>query len=153
MNVTPHSVPESRDPHADLVVGVDGSPSARSALRWAAAQAKATGGRIHAIMAWEYPALYGWEPTHPHQDFAATAGRVLSQSVHDALGSDLEVPVEESVIPGHPAQVLIDASQHAALLVVGSRGHGTFAGTLLGSVSQHCVQHAACPVVVIRGKL
>jgi nucleotide-binding universal stress UspA family protein len=53
------------------------------------------------------------------------------------------------VAPGHPAKVLLDAANGAELLVVGSRGHGTFAGILLGSVSQHCVQHAPCPVVVV----
>jgi nucleotide-binding universal stress UspA family protein len=54
------------------------------------------------------------------------------------------------VIEGPPARVLIDASQNADLLVVGSRGHGAFAGMLIGSVSQHCVHHASCPVVVVR---
>jgi nucleotide-binding universal stress UspA family protein len=58
----------------------------------------------------------------------------------------------ESVIAGHPAQVLIDAAREAQLLVVGSRGHGGVAGALLGSVGQHCVQHATCPVVVVRGR-
>jgi nucleotide-binding universal stress UspA family protein len=52
-------------------------------------------------------------------------------------------------VMGHPAQVLADAAVGAQLLVVGSRGHGTFAGMLPGSASQHCVQHASCPVVVV----
>ena len=52
---------------------------------------------------------------------------------------------------GNAAQVLLDASDGAELLVVGSRGHGGFTEALLGSVGQHCVQHANCPVVVIRG--
>ena len=56
------------------------------------------------------------------------------------------------VVEGNPAQVLIDASDGADLLVVGSRGHGGFTEALLGSVSQHCVHHAHCPVVVIRGQ-
>lgn len=51
---------------------------------------------------------------------------------------------------GTPASVLLRAARDASLLVVGSRGLGGFAGLLLGSVAQHCVQHAACPVVVVR---
>jgi nucleotide-binding universal stress UspA family protein len=54
-----------------------------------------------------------------------------------------------AIVQGPPAQVLLDAAAGAQMLVVGSRGHGTLAGMLLGSVSQHCVQHAPCPVVVI----
>jgi nucleotide-binding universal stress UspA family protein len=56
------------------------------------------------------------------------------------------------VVNGHPAQALIDAANGADLLVVGSRGHGTFAEALLGSVSQHCVHHAPCPVLIVRSK-
>jgi nucleotide-binding universal stress UspA family protein len=54
------------------------------------------------------------------------------------------------VVQGHPAQVLLDASAGAELLVIGSRGHGGFVGAMLGSVGQHCVHHATCPVVIIR---
>jgi nucleotide-binding universal stress UspA family protein len=48
--------------------------------------------------------------------------------------------------------VLIGESKEADLLVIGHRGHGAFAGMLVGSVSIHCVTHASCPVVVIRGE-
>lgn len=138
---------------SDIVVGVDGSASAEAALRWALAQARLTGSRVRAVTAWEIPAYAGWMPTAPVEDLGAAAGKMLAATVGEALESqDPGVEVRESVLPGHPAQVLVDESAHAALLVVGSRGHGAFAGTLLGSVGQHCVQHAHCPVVVIRGK-
>ncbi|GIE05693.1 universal stress protein [Paractinoplanes durhamensis] len=136
----------------DIIVGVDGSAPAKAALRWAIGQARLTGARLRAIIAWEVPVYHSWGLI-PYEDFGAAAGKLLTESVQEALG--LVSPpdaVVETVLPGHAAQVLIDASAHAALLVVGSRGHGAFAGTLLGSVSQLCVQHAHCPVVVVRGK-
>jgi nucleotide-binding universal stress UspA family protein len=99
------------------------------------------------------PVVYRWESYPPYEDFAGTAGKFLAESIQDVLGYETPpVEVVENVLPGHAAQVLLDLSSHAALLVVGSRGHGGFAGTLLGSVSQHCAQHARCPVVVVRGK-
>src|SRR5690349_9065938 len=122
----------------DIVVGVDGSPSSKAALRWALVQARRTGARVQAVTSWEFPAYYGMGAVFPYEDFAATAGKILSASVQEALVTEeLEVPVLETVVAGHPAQALIDMSAHAALLVVGSRGHGAFTGTLLGSVSQH----------------
>ena len=61
------------------------------------------------------------------------------------------VPVTGEVAEGHPADVLVRTATGADLLVVGSRGHGGFAGMLLGSVSSHAVHHAVCPVLVVRG--
>lgn len=137
----------------DIVVGVDGSPSSRAALRWALGQARRTGARVQAVTSWEYPAYYGMTGAYPYEDFAATAGKILSGVVQEELGTDEpDVAVLETVVAGHPAQALIDMSAQAALLVVGSRGHGAFTGTLLGSVSQRCAQHAHCPVVVVRGR-
>ena len=68
----------------------------------------------------------------------------------DVLGSDRKMKVTLTVTEGHPGMVLSTASRGAELLVVGSRGHGAFAGMLLGSVSEYCAAHAACPVVVVR---
>lgn len=142
---------EVRD--GDIVVGMDGSVPAKRALRWATVQARITGARLHVSTAWEIPVYYGWAPMVPYdEDLAATAGKVLSTAVHEVLGDEPgDIETATSVLPGHPAQVLLDASAHASLLVVGSRGHGAFAGALLGSVGQQCVQHARCPVVVVRG--
>ncbi|BEL05996.1 universal stress protein [Actinoplanes sichuanensis] len=135
------------------MVGVDGSPSSKAALRWAARQAGLTGGRLHAVTAWELPSYYGWAPMLPYdEDLAATAGKALTAAVHSVFGDERsKLDLVESVVPGHPAQVLIDLSARCGLLVIGSRGHGAFTGTLIGSVSQQCVQHARCPVVVVRG--
>ena len=58
--------------------------------------------------------------------------------------------VESRIVKGHPSPVLIEPSRGADLLVVGSRGHEEFVGMLLGSVSDHCVSNATCPVLVVR---
>ena len=60
------------------------------------------------------------------------------------------VEIERRVVEGAPGAVLVEESRGADLLVVGSRGHGGFAGLLLGSVSQQCAHHAECPVVIVR---
>ena len=66
------------------------------------------------------------------------------------VGSEPPVPVQPRVKQGRPAKVLIDESENADLLVVGSRGHGGFKGLVLGSVSQHAAAYAKCPVTVVR---
>jgi nucleotide-binding universal stress UspA family protein len=81
---------------------------------------------------------------------ATVTEKVLAESVADVVGQqEGSVAIRTTVVRGHPAQVLLETATGAYLLVVGSRGHGTFAGMLLGSVSQHCVQHAPCPVLVV----
>jgi nucleotide-binding universal stress UspA family protein len=61
--------------------------------------------------------------------------------------------VRSLVTRGHPAQMLLDVAAGADLLVVGSRGHGEFADALLGSVSQNCVHHTPCPILIMRGEV
>jgi nucleotide-binding universal stress UspA family protein len=74
----------------------------------------------------------------------------LTDAVAKVYPDPSAAPVEIVVEYGHSAPVLISESEHADLLVVGSHGHGALTGMLLGSVSVHCVSHAACPVVVVR---
>lgn len=133
-----------------IVAGVDGSRNSTDALRWAARQAELTGGRVHAVIVWRLPVSYRYAPDYSDVDFVEDARKTLDDAVAETLGPKPEVPVVTRVLEGHPAQVLIEATRDADLLVVGSHGHGAFAGMLLGSVSQHCVQHAHCPVVVVR---
>ena len=140
-----------------IVAGVDGSSSSLSALRWAVRQAGLTGAAVDAVIAWNYPADvggYGWAPTAMEGsfDFKENAEKTLADAISSTVDPGSTVEVRALVIEGLPAQVLLDASDGADLLVVGSRGHGGFAEALLGSVSQHCVHHAHCPVVVIRGQ-
>jgi nucleotide-binding universal stress UspA family protein len=140
-----------------IVAGIDGSPSSISALRWAIRQAGLTGATVDAMIAWHYPVSaggYGWAPTGMGTtfDFKENAEKVLADAIGTACDPGNGVTVRARVVEGNAAQVLLDASDGADLLVVGSRGHGGFTEALLGSVSQHCVHHAHCPVVVVRGQ-
>jgi nucleotide-binding universal stress UspA family protein len=141
--------------HGDrrIAVGVDGSPSSREALRWAVRQAALTGSVVDAVIAWHDPASYGgYAWLIADTSYAEVAAKTLSEAVDSTITAGGSVTVRQRVMAGNPACVLLDAAEDADLLVVGSRGHGGFAGMLLGSVSEHCVRHSPCPVVVIRGQ-
>ena len=138
-----------------IVVGVDGSPSSRTALAWAVRQAELTGASIEAVAAWHYPVMtggYAWAPASglDDSDWSDIAAKELTDAISETVGSDSPVKISTSVQEGNAAQVLLEAADGADLLVVGSRGHGGFTGALLGSVSQHCAHHAPCPLVIVR---
>jgi nucleotide-binding universal stress UspA family protein len=141
-----------------IVVGVDSSHGSRAALAWALAQARLTGAVVEAVAAWQQPATYEYSygaiPSPSLGDsIAAITEKVLTETVADVVGTGGQpVDVRVEVAQGPAAQVLLEAAAGAELLVVGSRGHGAFAGMLLGSVSQHCTQHAPCPVIVVPSK-
>jgi nucleotide-binding universal stress UspA family protein len=135
-----------------IVVGVDGSESSKAALRWAVRQAELTGAVVEAITAWHIPVGTGWMPTADMPDYQDDAFAVLAEAVDEMAAVDPEVQVYPRVLEGGAGPVLVDAADGADLLVVGSVGHGGLAGTLLGSVGQYCAHHAACPVVIMRGK-
>jgi nucleotide-binding universal stress UspA family protein len=131
-----------------IVVGVDGSECSLAALRWAKDFVASRGGTVVLVTAWHWPLSYGTPIAYEGFDPEADAGRVL-----DAAAQTLDLPddrVERVVAQGPPGCVLVDAAKGAALLVVGTRGHGNLAGALLGSTSNYCAHHAPCPVVIVR---
>jgi nucleotide-binding universal stress UspA family protein len=134
-----------------VVVGVDGSDASKDALRWAVRYARMAGTTVQVITAWYFPASYGWAPTPliAEVDLEADARIAQKQVLEDVIATDGPVTVQTQIVQGPPALMLLRAAADADLLVVGSRGHGAFAGMLLGSVSEHCVHHAPCPVVVV----
>jgi nucleotide-binding universal stress UspA family protein len=134
-----------------IVVGVDGSASSKAALAWAVRQAGLTGAAVDVVTAWEFPSFFPapWPPDLGG-DWKELAQRVAAEAVAELPDSARQAEIRTRVAEGNAAQVLLDASDGADLLVVGSRGHGGFAEALLGSTGQHCVHHATCPVVVIR---
>lgn len=161
-----------------IIVGVDGSSAAHEALAWAYRQAARTGDVLHLITTYEvesasnpYAGSYAYAPDNKiaahlleaesrwredrHRVAQERAENMLNDLVRDvrSAAEQPEVKVRvttEAVAGGRPAEVLVQASRRAELLVVGSRGLGGFRGLLLGSVSQQCVAHAHCPVVVVR---
>ena len=133
-----------------IIVGVDASEQSKDALRWAARQAKATGAHLHVVLAWNIPSLGYWAPIPQGLDLAKEASVALQHTLDEVLGSSPEVSYSSETVEGHAALVLVGQSKDADLLVVGSRGHGEFTGMLIGSVSEYCVTHADCPVVVVR---
>lgn len=132
-----------------IVVGVDGSRPARRALEWAIDEARLRGAAVRVITAWEYPsAAVGMEGTLEVADIEAGARRLQAAALEKVPHEDLDVAAH--VVRGGAAALLVDASTDADLVVVGSRGHGGFAGLLLGSVSSQVVHHSLCTVVVVR---
>jgi nucleotide-binding universal stress UspA family protein len=139
-----------------VVVGVDGSEPSKQALRWARFLAAATASPIEVVTAWElYPAYgmmgagmatmpSGWDPQ-------ADADKMVIATVDEVYDPDRPGGLKIAVCRGNAAQVLIEKSSQARMVVVGSRGHGGFSGLLLGSVSAACAEHSKCPVFVVHG--
>jgi nucleotide-binding universal stress UspA family protein len=131
--------------HHRLVVGVDGSEGSQTALEWAAAEAGRTGAviEIHAAYSPGYAFLTPSDVQRVLQEMIENATSHISSIAPDLMTKGI-------AHEGPPGAALVDASYGANLLIVGSRGLGGFAGLLLGSVSQQCVLHAHCPVLVVR---
>lgn len=132
-----------------IVVGVDGSESSVAALRRARDLARALDRSVTAITAWRLPVFYGGGPLAYDWDPAGDAKLALEDAIVDAYGEAHPAGVVQEVVEGNPAEVLVERSEHAHLVVVGSRGHGGFSGLLLGSVSSAVAEHASCPVLVV----
>jgi len=137
-----------------IVVGVDGSPGSRTALTWAAAEAADHGADLVVLNVWEHTLLPPTGSVSVSEryvpDESQRTAEDLVKLIKEELGEDPPVVVQPRVKEGNPAKVLIEQSEDADLLVVGTRGHGGFRGLVLGSVSQHVAGYAKCPVAVVR---
>ena len=134
-----------------IIVGVDESPGAASALRWATEEGSVRGWPVEAALAWGLLNQHHPKPDAPFdRDYCAEdALEALRTYVDDAVGPG---GVSLRVTNDLPARGLIELAdvEDASLLVVGSRGFGGVRATLLGSVSYECVHRATKPVVVVR---
>jgi nucleotide-binding universal stress UspA family protein len=138
-----------------IVVGIDGSDCSKTALSWALTESRLRRTSLTAIIAWAIPPIavaYGLASTD--EDFLESV-RMAASELLDAFLADVAeetrgIEMHRAVIEGRAAEVLVEASTGAELLVVGSRGLGGFKELVLGSVSHQCAQHARCPVVIVR---
>ncbi|MEV6975514.1 universal stress protein [Kitasatospora sp. NPDC093806] len=139
-------------PDGRIVVGVDGSPLSRAAVRWAARLAALTGGPLEAVSVWEFPALF--DPTGlvppPLDGFAAErrAAAILDETLAAVLSP--ATAVRRRLPAGRPGPALVAAAAGARALVIGSRGRSAPPGAPLGTVALHCVDHAPCTVLLVR---
>lgn len=132
------------------VVGVDGSTGSVCALRWAVHEAHLHGGTVRAVMTYDWAGteaalLAGLGPEGERKH----AEEVLAEVVADVRREYADVPIATEALLGNPARKLVEAAHDADLLVVGSRGHSHLRQAVLGSVSEACIRHAPCPVVVV----
>jgi nucleotide-binding universal stress UspA family protein len=136
-----------------IVVGLDGSPGSLQALEWAYGEALLSGAELTAVHGWIYP--YAGPRTsvsEPRTQMQLDAMEELKSSL-ESLGARLSsgsIHMHPKLVEQSPAEALLDEGSDADLIVVGSRGHGALRSALLGSVSRTVVQHAICPVAVIR---
>jgi nucleotide-binding universal stress UspA family protein len=137
-----------------VVIGVDGSDSSHTALRWAAREASTLGARLDVVHAWRVPfPTYAdggpRDPTPFRKAAQATLDQVKSwlDELDDLDGGSPDVHLD--LVEHNAASAVLEAAAGAELLVVGSRGRGGFKELLLGSVSRRCVQLATGPVAVV----
>jgi nucleotide-binding universal stress UspA family protein len=139
-----------------ILVGIDGSPSALAAARWAAREAVVRRAPIRLVYA------FGWMPVHDADDpvqivpdardaLLRTAEERLAAAAAQVAEVAPDVAVSREVTTGMAAALLVSLSAEAQLAVVGHRGLGGFAGLVIGSVGAALAAHAACTVVVVRG--
>ena len=141
----------ARAPHR-IVVGLDESPGAAWALRWAVAEARLRRSEVTAVLAWGFLDQHRAEgPAHFEADYGAEeASATLRHLIGKAVGAEAAATVRGLAPCDLPARALLEASRSADLLVVGARGLGGFRGLLLGSVSEHCLHHTTVPITIVR---
>ncbi len=138
-----------------IVVGIDGSAGSIRALAYAAAVAERFGATLDVVIAYETPSPtptgYLLDSAPPGR-FAQVAYDVLDGAIADALGRRAHLVSARAALYGRAGDVLVARAAGADMLVIGGHGsRGRLSELRLGSVAEHCVKHAPCPVLVVRG--
>ncbi|GIJ13002.1 universal stress protein [Micromonospora andamanensis] len=140
----------------EILVGYDGSPDAAAAVEWALDQARRDGRPVRLAYVFEWLTVAGWvgpgvtPGMWPDEQARQQVEELVGKAAADAATAHPGLDVRGEVLDGPPALILEEASTQAGLLVLGSRGHGGFAGLLAGSTAVSVTAHAHCPVVVVR---
>ncbi|MFF5084533.1 universal stress protein [Actinoplanes sp. NPDC000266] len=137
-----------------VVVGTDGTACGTAAVEWAAGEARRRGAPLRIVLAYDWDLHDSrFAVGSEYADVARNLAETTVAAAHSrARALEPGIKIETDVLPGYAAPRLLEASTGAALLVVGSRGHGGFAGMLLGSVGRKMALQAPCPVVIVRGR-
>jgi nucleotide-binding universal stress UspA family protein len=135
-----------------IIVGMDESDGAATALRWAVCEGASHDWQVRAVLAWGFLDQHQLDATDTFDPGynAEVARKTLAAAVERAVGTDAAADIEQEVVCDLAARALVERSATADLLVVGARGLGGFKSLLLGSVSNQCLDHASCPVAVVR---
>jgi nucleotide-binding universal stress UspA family protein len=131
-----------------IVVGVDGSPHSLAALRWSLDQARGRQGGVTVLFAWQVP-FVSIPGAFDRNELEEAYREFLVTTVSNVVPSP-KVPLETILAEGDATESLVEAAKDADMLVLGIRGRSPVTGLMLGSVSQACAAHAACPVVLIK---
>ncbi|MFJ6419081.1 universal stress protein [Paeniglutamicibacter sp. NPDC091659] len=153
---TTNPVPEPASSDS-IVVGHDGSKGANHAFDMAMGLAAELSAPVVVVRSWSIltaprPADWEYGYVSSFAEYTAAVREEMVLGLKETVGKYDKVQVTYEPVHAPPAKSLIDCSRNARMLVVGTRGHGGLAGMLLGSVSEQCVRHAACPVLVVRPK-
>ncbi len=136
-------------PRPEIVVGYDGSSSSKSAVRTAVTLAESLRADLRLISTWMSPiSIAGYAYSGSAQE--EESRQVILEVTRDLFEGHVPGWFTTESLEGSAAQTLIAQSARSGMLVLGSRGHGGFAGLLLGSVSTECASHAKCPVLIVR---
>jgi nucleotide-binding universal stress UspA family protein len=136
-----------------IVCGVDKSTTAKEALRFALHEATLRGTRLRVVHAWSMAPVVemtgpGMIPVYDPTAVREAARKALDEIVADVAG-ERAADIECVLVEGPAGEAIIERAHDAELIVVGSRGFGSVKGFVVGSVSQHVLHDARCPVAVV----
>jgi nucleotide-binding universal stress UspA family protein len=144
-----------RSEYRRIVVGVDGSPVSRQALVWAAEEAALRGCQLDVVYGWQVsteprPPGVGLGVAPPLEAYQRQAAEKIEQIVRETLGPEPQLRYAVHAVHRTPGRALVEQSQDADLLVLGTKGHGRLAAWLLGSIADEAMHRAPCSVVIVR---